>query len=374
MSSDVATKTDQKIRYAVVGLGHIAQVAVIPAFAHAEEKCQLTGLISDDVDKVKELSEIYKVKHSWSYEQFDDACASRLFDAVYIALPNNMHKEFAIRAANAGIHVLCEKPMAVTSRDCVDMIEAARANEVKLMIAYRLHFERTNMKAVEIIESGSIGKPRFFNSSFSMQVKDDNIRTSGQQGGGPLNDIGIYCINAARYLFRQEPQEVTATFARSGDPRFSEVEEAVSVCMRFPGEKLATFVCSFGASDMQRYDLVGTEGSLSLEPAYEYAAELAYVVKKGNIEEKYRTPRRDQFAPELLHFAECIIEDKEPRPSGAEGWIDITIIEAIREAGMTGKAVLLNLPDFGSKPDWELVKEKPPVVKPPLVNVESGSK
>lgn len=365
---------EQKIRFAVVGLGHISQIAVLPAFAHAQEICELSGLISDDAEKIAELSEIYGVENSWHYDQFDEACKSGKFEAVYVALPNNMHKEYAIRAAHAGIHVLCEKPMAVTSKDCLEMIEAAFSSKVKLMIAYRLHFERTNMKAVEIIESGVIGKPRYFNSSFSMQVREGNIRTSGGQGGGPLNDIGIYCINAARYLFREEPIEVTASIARSKDPRFQEVEEAVSACLRFPDEKLATFICSFGASDMQRYDVVGTEGAISLDPAYEYAADLAYIVKAGNTTEKYRTPKRDQFAPELLHFAECIVEDKEPRPSGAEGWIDMTIIEAIKEAGTTGKSVLLTLPPFGSKPDWELVKEKPPVVKPPLVNVESGSK
>ena len=137
------------------------------------------------------------------YDEYE-ACLAEV-DAVYIALPNSMHAEYTLRAARAGVHVLCEKPMAVTAAECQRMIEACRQHHVKLMIAYRLHFETLNLKAIELVRRGQIGEPKFFNSSFSLTVRDGNIRTKAELGGGTLYDIGVYCINAARYLFRAEP-------------------------------------------------------------------------------------------------------------------------------------------------------------------------
>src|SRR5687767_264985 len=144
------------IRYAVVGAGHIAQNAVMPAFAHAKENSELTAIFSDDARKRKVLAKRFKVEEALPYSQFEDACGADLFDAVYIALPNTMHREYTERAAAAGIHVLCEKPMATSSRDCRAMIEAVRSANVKLMIAYRLHFEPANTGAVKIARSGKL--------------------------------------------------------------------------------------------------------------------------------------------------------------------------------------------------------------------------
>src|SRR4051794_37847345 len=149
------------IRYAVVGLGHIAQVAVLPAFKHAE-RSSLTALVSGDATKRKKIGRKYKVPHVYSYEEYGECLANEEVDAVYIALPNDMHCEYTVRAAEAGKHVLCEKPMAVTEDECRRMIAAAEANRVKLMIAYRLHFEEANLKVLEMIRQGEIGEPRFF--------------------------------------------------------------------------------------------------------------------------------------------------------------------------------------------------------------------
>lgn len=367
----------RKIRYAVVGLGHIAQVAVLPAFAHAKESCELTALITSDAKKMAELSKMYNVKHTFTYDQYDEALASNTFDAVYIALPNDMHKDFAVRAANARKHILCEKPMAMNEEECRAMIEAAEFNKVKLMVAYRLHFEPANMKVVELIKNGMIGQLRLFNSSFTMQVREGNIRTQSERGGGPLSDIGIYCINAARYVFQSEPLEVTAIMAQCNDPRFSEIEEAVGAIMKFEDEKLAAFVCSFGSSDVSRYEVIGTSGHVSVEPAYDYVEELGFNLVCGEHKEKYKAAKHDQFAPELIHFADCILTDKEPRPSGYEGLADISIIEAIKRSAASGKTEKVNSKKVvggTSKPNADLVNVKPAVQKPQLVNVESGSK
>ncbi len=138
---------------------------------------------------------------------------------MYIALPNHMHQEYTIRAAQAGIHVLCEKPMALTVAECQSMIHACRDNRVKLMIAYRLHFEKSNLKAIKLAQSGKLGDLRIFSSVFTMQVKEGNSRLQRSLGGGTLYDIGIYCINAARYLFQDEPLRVFANRASSDDVR-----------------------------------------------------------------------------------------------------------------------------------------------------------
>jgi predicted dehydrogenase len=170
-------------------------------------------------------------------------------DAVYIALPISMHAEYTIRAAKAGVHVLCEKPMAVTADECEAMIDACEKHRVKLMIAYRLHFEEINLKAVELVRRGRIGEPKFFNSSFSMTVKGGDIRTRKDMGGGALYDIGVYCINAARCLFRAEPQEVMAISVNSGAAKLSEIDESTGALLRFldtdGGERVAAFVTSF---------------------------------------------------------------------------------------------------------------------------------
>src|ERR1700740_261755 len=178
----------KKIRYAVIGLGHIAQAAMLPAFKHARRNSELTALVSGDAKKLQLLAQKYHTRYAVSYDQYDDLLKSGDIDAVYIALPNSLHAEYSIRAARAGIHVLCEKPMAVTAKECTAMIKAARTNRVKLMIAYRLHFEEANLKAIQTVESGKIGVPRFFNSLFSLQVKEGNIRTQENLGGGTLYD------------------------------------------------------------------------------------------------------------------------------------------------------------------------------------------
>jgi glucose-fructose oxidoreductase len=319
----------KKIRYAVVGLGHIAQIAVLPAFRHARRNSELTALVSGDAKKLEVLGKKYRIRHPASYDQYDDLLRSGEIDAVYIALPNSLHAEYSIRAANAGIHVLCEKPMAVTAKECAAMIRAARKHHVKLMIAYRLHFEEANLQAIQIVKSGKIGEPRFFNSLFSLQVKEGNIRTRDELGGGTLYDLGIYCINAARYLFQAEPQEVFAYSSRNGDRRFREIDEMSSALLRFPDDRLGTFTSSFGAMDAASYEIVGTKGRLRVDPAYEYAMALRHHLTVGEKTTSRTFRKRDQFAPELLYFSDCIIKNREPEPSGSDGLADVRVIEAL---------------------------------------------
>ena len=363
----------RKIRYAVVGLGHIAQIAVLPAFKNAANS-ELFALVSGDPDKLKKLGKTYKLDHLYSYDDFGRALSN--VDAVYLALPNHLHRDYAVRAAAAGVHVLCEKPMAVTAEDCQAMIAAADQNHVKLMIAYRLHFEAGNLEAIRVAKSGKLGDLRVFASDFSQQVADNNVRVSEfiGRGGGPVYDMGVYCINAARYLFGAEPTEVFAVAANNGEERFQHVEEMTSVVMRFPHERIATFTCSFGACDVSRYALIGTKGVLRADPAYEYAMAIKQQLVIGDKRTSRTFPKRDQFAAELLYFSDCILKDKKPEPSGMEGLADIRIVEAIHESARTKRAI--RVPDLPAQRRLQVTQEihRPAHGKPQMIHTKPPSR
>lgn len=356
----------EKIRYAVVGLGHIAQTAMLPAFKHATKNSVLKAFVSSDPVKLDQLGQKYGVDLLYTDDQYETCLQSGEIDAVYIATPNSDHQRFVELALEHGIHVLCEKPLAPDSEACRSILRAAEKSTAKLMVAYRLHFDSANLRAVEIGQTGQLGDLRIFNSIFTMSVDDpDNIRLKKEKGGGPLHDIGIYCINAARYLFRAEPVEVMAMAASRNDDRFEEVEEMVSVIMKFPEERLATFTCSFGASDTARYDLIGTKGSLCLDSAYDYANEMEMTV---TIDEKDKTKTfatHDQFAPELIYFSDCILNDVQPEPSVLEGLADIAIIEAIQSSLQTGLAVQFDGVAKRTRPSLAQEIKRPAVDRPP---------
>jgi len=357
------------IRYAVVGLGHIAQVAVLPAFGNARRNSKLAALVSGDPLKREKLGKKYDVEHSYAYEQYDECLASGI-DAVYIALPNSMHCEYAVRAARAGKHVLVEKPMALTEDECERMMRAAREAGVKLMVAYRLHFERANLEAGEVARSGRIGEPRLFNSTFCTPVVPGNIRVRRDTGGGVLYDIGIYCINAARALFRDEPNEVHATAAGA----IGDVEESVSAVLRFSSERLASFTCSFGATKVSEYRLVGTKGELAVDPAYEYAKPLEHRLSlEGNLVSERRFAKRDQFAPELLYFSDCVLQNRDPEPSAEEGLADVRVIRALYQSIESGQPVELAPFERRERPSLEQEIRRPPIEKPQVIHAQAPS-
>jgi glucose-fructose oxidoreductase len=359
------------VRYGVVGLGHIAQVAVLPAFAHARRNSQLTAIVSGDRTKRRELTRRYRLDHAFSYAEFEQCL--RVVDAVYIALPNDLHAEYAIRAARAGVHVLCEKPMAVTVDECQRMIAACRQAKVKLMVAYRLHFEPLNLAAIDVARSGRLGELKYFTSSFSMAVRRGDIRTKRARGGGTLYDIGIYCINAARNLFRAEPTEVSAIAVNTGLKTLSEVDEITAATLRFGDDHVASFVTSFNADDVGAYRIVGTKGHLHADPAYEYAEGLEYTVTIDGTTARKRVRKHDQFAAELLYFSDCIQKDRAPEPSGEEGLQDVRIVQALYDSAKRRRPI--RIPSFAKarRPTGRQRIIRPGVTKPPLIKVQSAS-
>jgi predicted dehydrogenase len=341
MATPQDISTHRKVRYAVVGVGWFAQSVAIPAFEQAKNS-ELVALISDDSAKSAELSKQFNVQRNYSYEQYEDCLNSGEIDAVYIALPNHLHRDYTVRAANAGIHILCEKPMAVTVEDCEAMIQAVEDNAVKLMLAYRLHFEEANLQAVEIVQSGKIGEPRIFSSLFTQQTEAGNIRLEEEKGGGTLDDIGIYCINAARHIFQDEPIAVFATSANNGEERFSEVDEMTTAILRFPNDRLATFVCSFGAGKVSTFQVVGTKGDLRVDSAYGLQDEIKHTLTIGGEQQERSFDPPNQLVAEFIYFSDCILQGKEPKSSGKEGLTDVQIIQALYRSIETGGFVTLD--------------------------------
>lgn len=372
-SSRSRTKKEvEKVRYAVAGLGHIAQIAVLPAFQHAENS-QLVCLISGDNAKLGKLSKQYGVTCTGGYDDLEECLEKAEVDAVYIATPNSLHKHLAVRAARMGVHVLCEKPLEASVRAAEAIVLAARHFKVKLMTAYRLHFEAANLEAIETARSGKLGEIKYFTSEFSMQVTKGNIRVQGELGGGPLLDLGIYCLNAARYILGDEPLEVMAMDATTQDARFREVEETLSAILRFPRGKLATFTTSFGAADGGFYEIVGTKGKLRVEPAFEYAEPLKHTLTVGGKSSTKEFKKRDQFAAELVYFSDCILNDKPVEPSGSEGLADVRVIEAIRRSAARGTVVPVNPVRRMLRPSRRQNIERPPVRPPELFHAQPPS-
>jgi len=361
----------EPVRFAVVGQGYFGQAAVLPAFAQADG-CELRAIFSSDESKLRALKRKYRVGAALGYDQYDAYLGSGEIDAVYIALPNDMHCDYVVRAARAGIDVLCEKPIATNSQDAERMLSACAESGVKLMVAYRLHFEGATLDAIDRVRKGAIGRPRFFSSTFAMQVREDNIRTQREHGGGPLLDIGIYCVNAARAFFRDEPLEVAALSARTkGDRRFKEIDEQTSAILKFPDERLAQLTFSFGAYDHSTLTLVGEKGRLRLDPAYEEASALVMDVEAANrkpVRKKFA--KRDQVAAELVAFAECVRSGRDPEPSGEEGLADLRVLEAIQRAIESGRVEKVDAIQRRARPSKAQEIQRRPHDMPELVHAE----
>lgn len=349
----------KKLRYAVVGTGWISQIAFMPSIAQTGNS-EMTAIVSGNRANAEKLAAFYGIPHIYPYEQYDEMLRSGHVDAVYIALPNSMHADYAIRAAKAGIHALVEKPLAVTVAECEAMIAAADRAGVQLMTAYRLHTEPGTLAAIDMIRRGEIGEPRLFSSVFSFPVAAGNHRLKAEHWGGPLQDIGVYCVNAMRHLFGAEPtQVIAATAARPGDQRFGEVEEMVSATLRFPGERLAHFIASFGGDDLDQYRVVGTEGQIEVSPGYRFDRAITVKLTRGGKTVETAFPQYDHFSGQAAYFADCCLKGLRPEPDGGDGLADVAIMRAIEEAARTGRSQTITLPERSAHPTKDMAREFP---------------
>jgi len=350
------------IRYGVVGAGWISQIAFLPGVPLTGNS-RTTALVSGNAEAARQLAEYHDIPNIYGYDHYDEMLTADVVDAVYIALPNSMHAEFSIRAARAGKHVLVEKPLAVSEEECEAMIRAAADAGVFLMTAYRLHNEPGNLHALQLIRDGAIGDPRAFTSLFSFAAAPGNHRLKSVHWGGPLQDIGIYCLNAVRHLFGDEPQTVTAMRNASPDPRFAEVEETFAATLLFPQGRVAQFCVSFGAEQLDMYRVAGTMGDLVVERAYDFQSPTTVRLTRGAEVIEHIFPPTDQFAGQTAYFSDCIITGTAPEADGSEGLADVAVLLALERAAGTGAAQRLALPPRPHHPEPAMARRFQPTTR-----------
>jgi predicted dehydrogenase len=327
----------KKVRFCIVGLGRISLGHFMPA-CKTSQKAEVVAFVSGHREKAEKYAAEYTVpaKNIYSYSNYDEIAANKDIDAVYIALPNSMHAEYTIRAANADKHVLCEKPMATTVRDSQSMINACRAANKKLMIAYRCQYESTNLHAIQLIREGKLGTIQAIESANGFVEKAGEWRLKHKlAGGGPLMDMGVYSLNACRFLTAEEPAHLEAFCSViDKDGRFTDVEENVGWTMRFPSGIVASCNTSYGANMPGFVRVHGSNGVLNLEPAFSYQGISLKADIHGEAPIEETNPAKDpaQFVSEADHFADCIFENKEPKSNGDEGLRDMQYMAEIYKA------------------------------------------
>ena len=329
-----AQQPGRSLRYCIVGLGRISMQHFMPA-TRLSKYGRVTALVSGHRDKAEKMAAEYGVpsKSIYSYQDYDAIARNPEIDAVYIALPNSMHAEYTIRAAKAGKHVLCEKPMATSAADAQAMIDACRAARRKLMIAYRCQFEPINLRAVGLIRSGKLGKVEAINSGFGFNIGAGEWRLNRKlAGGGPLMDVGIYSLNACRYLTGEEPVGVQAySSVIDQDGRFREVEENLSWSMKFPSGAVASCNTTYGANMTGFFRVFGSRGVIHVENAFGYDGQHLTAAVEGEAPINEASTERDpaQFPRLADHLAECVFDNKEPKCAGEEGLRDMKLMAAI---------------------------------------------
>lgn len=331
---------EKQLGWAIVALGGLSWGQILPGFAQCK-KSKLVAVVTGTPAKGVRATEQYGVKHVYNYESFDKIKENPEIDCVYIVLPNGMHAEYTIRAANAGKHVLCEKPMANTVRECEDMIAACKKNNVKLMTAYRCQYEPHNLEVIQMVRAGELGPLKVIVADHGFNAGDPRQWRLNRKlaGGGSLMDIGIYSLQAARYVTGEEPTEISAQmYSTPNDPRFKEVEENINFLLRFPSGCLANCTSSYGYAGQNRYRVVGQSGWVELEPATSYSGiKMRYQTRNKRDEKQMED--MNQFAREMDYFSTCVIENKTPKTAGEEGLQDMKLITKIYEAAKTGKTV-----------------------------------
>ncbi|WKB52249.1 Gfo/Idh/MocA family protein [Eleftheria terrae] len=349
--SELGDPPAQRVGFAVVGLGRLSLDEILPAFGQTRH-CKAVALVSGDRAKAQKVARHYGIAETaiYDYQGFDRLADNPAVQVVYIVLPNGLHAEYTVRAARAGKHVLCEKPMANSVAECRQMIDACSRAARQLMVAYRSQYEPNNRLLQRWVQEKHLGRLKEFISTNAIHLGDPGQwrLKKALAGGGPLPDVGIYCINGVRFLTGEEPSEVWGDIDRpTGDPRFREVEEAARFVLRFPSGLRATCHTSYGAHRSQFLRLLGSEGWAELDPAYAYQnlrLRGARVVGGQETHLQPSLPEVNEFAKEMDHMAQRVRDNQRPYSSGEDGLQDQRIIEAIYESARSGRWVKLEQP------------------------------
>lgn len=335
--------SSKRVGYAVVGMGFIAETSVLPAFQHSK-KCKLVALVSHDLRRAKQMGAKFGVKDCYGYGDYEQCLSNPEVDAVFIASINGEHAEQTIRAAAAGKHVLCEKPLANTVAECRRMVEACRENRVLLMTAYRKYFEPGSVALKKLITTRKLGRLRHIFSTYTEVVDPAKVKWQLNRrlaGGGSLMDIGIYCVNTMRWLAGTSPTDATAHAWTDDAKRFAEVEDSIAFRLTHPEGLVCQGTSSYSAKAASFVQVHGDKGWAALNPAFAFEEERRLFGKiQGRwFEEKFKVI--DEFVLELDHFADCIRRGREPKSDGVEGLLDLATVEAIYRSVREKRAVAI---------------------------------
>ncbi len=332
-----AAQQKTTVNFALVGLGSLSTNQIAPALQKTKH-AKLVGIVTGTPSKEKVWADKYSIdsKNIYNYENYDKLASNEEIDVVYIVLPNGMHKEYTVRGAQAGKHVLCEKPMANSSADCQAMIDACKQNDRKLAIGYRCQFEPHHQKCIELARSKKYGNLKAIEAGFGFKIGDPNQwrLKADLAGGGALMDVGVYALQACRYLTGEEPVAITAQEVKTDKKKFAEVDETILWTMTMPSGVICSCSTSYAFNGINRFNAYAEKGDFGLEPAFSYDG-----IKGTTPEGPIDANNIDQFAAEMDAFAKCILDDKDSSVSGEEGLRDLLAVEAIYESIKTGRKV-----------------------------------
>ncbi len=334
----------QRVGFAIVGIGKLSAEQLIPAIRTGQD-AYVAALVTGDVEDTLQFSRAYDLADDdvYHYDDFEALAQRDDVQAVYIVLPNSMHREFVERAAKIGKHVLCEKPLASNLEDAKAMVKACKKAKVLLMTAYRIQYTPHHWEAKKTIAAGKLGQLKVMDSIHTHVEPDPTVWRLDEAlaGGGPVMDIGIYSINTLRFLTGLEPQWVFAQgYQPKNDPRFAEVEESMSIMLGFEGGLIANILTSYGAQSVSTVHVLGDAGAAVLDPAFAYRGiELSIRNDKAQVAPQFAA--YDQFGLEIDHFAQCVRSGKTPYTPGEEGVQDHRIFEAVYKSARKGKRVEL---------------------------------
>ena len=335
LTTSALGKPKNKLGVALVGLGSYSTYELAPALMETKN-CYLAGIVTGTPSKEKTWADKYNIaqKNIYNYQNFDNIASNPAIDIVYVVLPVSMHKEYSIRAAQAGKHVISEKPMAISSGDCNEMIEACKKANRKLSIGYRLHFEPYNQEMMRLGQQKIYGKLLQIDCANGFVYSGDPNAwrlKKALAGGGGLMDMGVYCIQGARYVTGEEPLYVTAREEKTRPELFKEVDETIYFKLEFPSGCIANGLSSYNM-DRNHLKVTAEKGEFELSQAYRYGG-MEGRTPKGPM----NFPQINQQAAQMDDFANCIIQNKNTIVPGEMGMQDIKIVEAIYRSIASGK-------------------------------------
>lgn len=336
----LAQASEKKIGFALCGLGNLSTNQIAPAIAKTRN-CKLTGIITGTPSKAETWKAQYNIpdKNIYNYDTMNRLADNPDVDVVYVVTPNGLHAEHTVKAAKAGKHVYSEKPMETSPEKCQQMIDACKAANRMLGVGYRCHFEPHHIECMRLAREKVFGDVKIVEAGFGFPIGDPTQwrLKHALSGGGALMDVGIYALQATRYVTGEEPILVSAIETKTDPVKFKEVDESVVWQTKFPSGAVAYCSTTYKVAGIGRYTAYAEEGWFGLEPAFNYGG----IRGRRSDGKELKFERVDQFAAEMDDFAECIRTNKPTKVPGEEGLRDVKIMTAIYESIKTGSAVKL---------------------------------